>query len=202
MPSVSHTPSMYGKQHELLGITISSLFHVFSYSCSWLIMSLLRVFCLAVCLLICIWFQILEHSFSNFFKFAIYSGLFVALLNERLILKQGVFVLWTVLHFIITWIGILRPLLCVSCIQNDPQFHWKLERWISAPPEFFPDITFLQSCKAMKVSKTLHYNSSAQAAGAKLCQNLGVFTGVVDSWSAKNSYSGNLCGVCVRVTLC
>ena len=38
----------------------------------------------------------------------------------------------------------------------------------------------------MKVSKTLHYNSSTQEAGAKLYQDLGVFTGVVDSWSTKN----------------
>ena len=45
----------------------------------------------------------------------------------------------------------------------------------------------------MKVSKTLQYNSSTQAAGAKLCQDLGVFTGAVDSWSAKNSYSGRVC---------
>ena len=44
----------------------------------------------------------------------------------------------------------------------------------------------------MKVSKTLQYNST-QAAGAKLCQDLGVFTGAVDSWSAKNSYSGRVC---------
>ena len=27
----------------------------------------------------------------------------------------------------------------------------------------------------------------------KVCQDLGVFTGVVDSWSAKNSYSGLVC---------
>ena len=44
------------------------------------------------------------------------------------------------------------------------------------------------------MSKTLQYDtcSSTQAAGAKLCQDLGVFTGAVDSWSAKNSYSGRV----------
>jgi len=49
------------------------------------------------------------------------------------------------------------------------------------------------------VSYPLCYNSSTQVAGAKLCQDLGIFTGVVDSWSAKNSYSGNLCHACVGV---
>ena len=79
-----------------------------------------------------------------------------------------------------------------------------MERWISAPHEKFSGhyIFARLHARQMKVSKTLQYNSSTQAAGEKLCQDLGVLTGVFDSWSAKYTYSGNLCCVCVSVCVC
>jgi len=47
----------------------------------------------------------------------------------------------------------------------------------------------------MKVSKTLQYNSSTQAAGANLCHDLGVFTGAVDSWHGLPKIA--ILGICV-----